>query len=80
MGLNPLVFFWDFLIALYNVVTPNIKAGHVVPKGLPGADGKWPEYVAPQEEDSRCACPMLNAMANHGELTWTLRVVTDKVV
>jgi len=68
MGLNPLVFFWDFLIALYNVVTPNIKAGHVVPKGLPGADGKWPEYVAPQEEDSRCACPMLNAMANHGIL------------
>jgi hypothetical protein len=62
------VFLWDFIIALTNLVTPNLKSGHVVPKGYPGAGGKWPEYVPPKEGDSRCACPMLNALANHGIL------------
>ncbi|KAE9402650.1 chloroperoxidase-like protein, partial [Gymnopus androsaceus JB14] len=62
------IFGWDFAIALFNLVTPNLKAGHVVPEGFPGADGKWPEYVPPGEGDSRSACPMLNALANHGIL------------
>lgn len=61
------VFAWDFLLTLTNIVTPSIKAGHVVPEGHAGAGGKWPEYVPPGEDDSRSACPMLNALANHGE-------------
>jgi hypothetical protein len=62
------VFTWDFFLSLYNVVSPDLKVGHVVPEGHPGAGGKWPEYVPPGEGDSRSACPMLNAMANHGIL------------
>jgi len=49
-------------------VTPSLKAGHVTPEGHPGAGGKWPEYFSPTDEDSRCSCPALNAMANHGIL------------
>jgi len=41
---------------------------HVTPAGHPGEGGKWPEYIAPKEGDSRCSCPGLNAMANHGIL------------
>jgi hypothetical protein len=59
---------WDNVIALMNLVTPKIKEGDVVPAGAPGHHLKWPEYVAPKEGDSRSACPMLNAMANHGIL------------
>ncbi|KAF5390368.1 hypothetical protein D9757_005287 [Collybiopsis confluens] len=62
------IFTWDFFLALFNAVTPNLKEGHVVPEGHPGAGGKWPEYVPPGEGDSRSACPMLNALANHGIL------------
>ncbi|KAJ4496098.1 Chloroperoxidase [Lentinula edodes] len=62
------VFAWDFLLTLTNIITPSIKAGHVVPEGHAGAGGKWPEYVPPGEDDSRSACPMLNALANHGIL------------
>ncbi|KAF5392876.1 hypothetical protein D9757_000869 [Collybiopsis confluens] len=62
------VFTWDFFLAVFNAVTPNLKEGHVVPEGHPGVGGKWPEYVPPGDGDSRSACPMLNAMANHGIL------------
>ncbi|KAJ3984005.1 putative chloroperoxidase [Lentinula detonsa] len=62
------VFVWDFFLTLSNIVMPNLKAGHVVPSGHPGAGGQWPEYVPPGENDSRSACPMLNALANHGIL------------
>ncbi|KAF7342959.1 putative sterigmatocystin biosynthesis peroxidase stcC [Mycena venus] len=65
---NIYIFTWDALLALVNVVTPNLKVGTVVPHGFPGADGKWPEFVAPKESDSRSCCPALNAMANHGIL------------
>jgi len=61
------VFTWDFGLVLVNAVTPSRKIGHVTPEGTPGAGGKWPEYVPPKESDSRCSCPALNAMANHGE-------------
>jgi hypothetical protein len=64
---NIYIFTWDALLALVNVVTPNKKLGTVVPHGLPGAGGKWPEFVAPKEGDSRSCCPALNALANHGE-------------
>jgi len=59
---------WDNVLFLLNLVTPNHKAGEVVPAGAPGHHFQWPEYVAPKEGDSRSACPMLNAMANHGIL------------
>jgi len=62
------VFSWDFGFTLLNLLTPNLKVGHVTPQGHPGADGKWPEYIPPQDGDSRCSCPALNAMANHGIL------------
>ncbi|KAF5350438.1 hypothetical protein D9756_008663 [Leucocoprinus leucothites] len=66
---HDLVFFaWDASLTAVNVVTPKKKKGHVVPKGHPGFGGQWPEYVAPKEGDSRCACPALNALANHGIL------------
>lgn len=62
------VIMWDNAIALMNLITPKLSPGHVVPQGCPGHNLTWPEYVAPKEGDSRSACPMLNAMANHGIL------------
>lgn len=62
------VFSWDFGLTLLNLLTPSLKIGHVTPKGHPGAGGKWPEYILPEDGDSRCSCPALNAMANHGLL------------
>ncbi|KAF8957521.1 Chloroperoxidase [Flammula alnicola] len=63
-----LVFTWDIGLTLYNLLTPSRKIGHVTPAGHPGAEGKWPEYVPPKDGDSRCSCPALNALANHGIL------------
>ena len=65
---NLYVFSWDSGIFLPNLVSPKLKHGEVVPKGAPGHNLTWPEYVSPKEGDSRSACPMLNAMANHGIL------------
>jgi len=65
---NTVVFTWDALLELANLVLPKTPVGHVVPSGAPGAGGKWPEYKSPTEADSRCACPALNALANHGIL------------
>jgi len=62
------IFVWDFFLALINIVTFNRRKGHVTPRGTPGAGGKWPPYVAPNADDSRSACPALNALANHGIL------------
>ncbi|KAF9011785.1 Chloroperoxidase [Cyathus striatus] len=59
-------FLWDLLITGANFLLPQRPLGSVVPKGHPGEGGKWPKYIAPGEGDSRCACPALNAMANHG--------------
>ncbi|KAG6885218.1 hypothetical protein C0993_004778 [Termitomyces sp. T159_Od127] len=59
---------WDVSLTLVNLVMPKRKVGKVTPVGHPGADGKWPEYIPPKEGDSRCSCPALNAMANHGIL------------
>ena len=60
-------FAWDVVLTLINTVTFNRRKGHVTPRGAPGADGRWPAYVAPKAGDSRSACPALNALANHGE-------------
>jgi hypothetical protein len=61
------VFAWDGSLAVINLVTPSFKEGHVIPDGHPGAKGLWPEYIPPKDTDSRCACPALNALANHGK-------------
>ncbi|KAH9053581.1 Cloroperoxidase [Lactarius vividus] len=57
---------WDFSLAIINIFTFKRKIGKVTPKGTPGEGGVWPEYIPPREGDSRCSCPALNAMANHG--------------
>jgi len=62
------VMVWDGGIALLNLLAPKLREGQVVPRGAPGYHGIWPEYVPPKDGDSRSACPMLNAMANHGIL------------
>ncbi|CAA7266277.1 unnamed protein product [Cyclocybe aegerita] len=62
------VFTWDIGLTVANLVSPSRKIGHVTPEGHPGFGGKWPEFIAPMEGDSRCSCPALNAMANHGIL------------
>ncbi|EPQ50853.1 Cloroperoxidase [Gloeophyllum trabeum ATCC 11539] len=63
-----LVFAADFVLALLNLVLPEKKEGEVGP----GRGGLWPEYRAPdfgqEKPDSRCSCPALNALANHGIL------------
>lgn len=63
---NVYLLVWDTSLTFVNFVTPKRKIGHVVPEGHPGAGGKWPEFIPPKEGDSRCSCPALNAMANHG--------------
>ncbi|KAJ7092356.1 Chloroperoxidase [Mycena belliarum] len=65
---NIYIFTWDAYLTLVNLITPNLKPGNVIPHGSLGAGGIWPEYVPPKEGDSRCACPMLNTLANHGIL------------
>lgn len=82
---NVAVFIWDNTCAILNLVMPKLEPGKVVPRGAPGHMGVWPQYVAPKPGDSRSACPMLNAMANHGilphdgknitfqELNWKVR-------
>ncbi|KAI9459320.1 Cloroperoxidase [Russula earlei] len=57
---------WDFSLFLVNVLTLKRRVGRVTPKGQPGEGGIWPEYAPPRKGDSRCSCPALNAMANHG--------------
>ncbi|KAH0831214.1 Chloroperoxidase [Lanmaoa asiatica] len=59
---------WDIFLTLGNIVRFNRPVGRVTPAGHPGYGGLWPEYRPPEEGDSRCACPAINAMANHGIL------------
>ena len=61
------VLVWDSGLAIFNLLTPNFKEGHVIPEGRPGAGGVWPEYVPPSKTDSRSPCPALNLLANHGQ-------------
>ncbi|TFK52928.1 heme-thiolate peroxidase [Heliocybe sulcata] len=60
------IFVWDAGLALLNLVLPNKRPGNVVPLGKGGI---WPTYQPPRaKSDSRCSCPALNALANHGLL------------
>ncbi|KAI0342515.1 chloroperoxidase-like protein [Trametopsis cervina] len=72
------VFGWDAALAVYNLVAPNRPADRVVPAGHPGFSGSWPAYIPPKEGDSRCSCPALNAMANHGILPRSGRDISFK--
>ncbi|KAH9854618.1 Cloroperoxidase [Lenzites betulinus] len=65
---NTAVLTVDLLCTFYNLLTPNRRVGHVLQKGQPGYGGKWPQYIPPAAGDSRCSCPALNALANHGIL------------
>ncbi|OAK99389.1 Cloroperoxidase [Phaeosphaeriaceae sp. SRC1lsM3a] len=59
---------WDFGLFLLNLVLPPHPPNSVVPAHSPGASGHWPRYQPPGPNDSRSACPMLNALANHSIL------------
>lgn len=72
------VIFFDNALAVLNLVTPKLKPGQVVPEGAQGHHQTWPEYVPPKEGDSRSACPMINAMANHGILPHDGKNITFK--
>ncbi|KAI6015105.1 Chloroperoxidase [Pisolithus orientalis] len=60
------ILIWDITLSLFNLVLFKRPVGKVVPEGNPGYAGNWPEYKPPQEGESRCSCPAINAMANHG--------------
>ncbi|KFX98255.1 hypothetical protein V490_02405 [Pseudogymnoascus sp. VKM F-3557] len=76
--INLFVFAWDFGLFILNVITPSRKPGHVVPAHAAGHSLNWPEYIPPKDGDSRSACPMLNAMANHGILPHDGKNITFK--
>ncbi|KAG0702214.1 Chloroperoxidase [Suillus ampliporus] len=67
---------WDVLLTLLNLVRRNRRIGHVTPDGHPGYGGHWPEFRPPKKTDSRCACPALNALANHGIISRTGRGIS----
>lgn len=75
---NIIVFTWDNICVLLNLILPKRDPHRVVPKGCPGYLGNWPTYVPPRPSDSRSACPMLNAMANHGILPHDGKNITFK--
>lgn len=60
---------WDLFITLLNAISPSLPPKRVVPFGKPGTNGFWPAYKPPGNGDSRCSCPALNALANHGKLS-----------
>jgi len=63
----------DFGLALFNLVAPKRSPGKVTTCG-----GSWPKYIPPADTDSRCSCPALNALANHGILPRDGRNITFK--
>lgn len=44
---------WDTGLTIINLVTPNYKPGDLHRITLVSEDGKWGEYIAPKETDSR---------------------------
>ncbi|KAG2157512.1 Chloroperoxidase [Suillus clintonianus] len=67
---------WDVILTLLNVVGKKHHIGDVTPEGHPGYGGYWPEFRPPQETDSRCSCPGLNALANHGIISHSGRGIS----
>ncbi|CZR54555.1 uncharacterized protein PAC_04439 [Phialocephala subalpina] len=76
--INIFVMTWDFGLFILNILTPSLKPGHIVPAHAAGHNLTWPEYIPPKDSDSRSACPMLNAMANHGILPHDGKNITFK--
>lgn len=70
------VLIWDFQLFLLNLVLPSHPSDSVVPAHVPGFHGHWPTYSPPGPTDSRSACPMLNALANHSILPHDGRNIT----
>ncbi|KAH4001670.1 hypothetical protein HBI38_076750 [Parastagonospora nodorum] len=62
------VLVWDFNLFLLNLLLSSQPSTDVVPSSAPGAHGHWGTYTPPGPDDSRSACPMLNALANHSIL------------
>jgi hypothetical protein len=62
------VLIWDFHLFLLNLILPSHPSTTVIPPGIPGHAGHWGTYTPPGPNDSRSACPMLNALANHSIL------------
>jgi hypothetical protein len=60
------IFLWDTVLVLGNLILPKRRVGWIVPDGHPGFGGNWPQHIPAKEGDSRCSCPALNALANHG--------------
>ena len=77
-GTSAAVFAYDNVLLLLNLVSPKLHPDAVVPAGAPGYHGQWPEFIPPREGDARSACPMLNAMANHGILPHDGKNITFK--
>jgi len=69
------IYSWDTFLLFGNLILPNKPAGRIVPEGHPGFEGKWPEHIPAKEGDSRCSCPALNAMANHGIISHDGRAI-----
>ncbi|KAJ8589492.1 Cloroperoxidase [Rhizopogon salebrosus TDB-379] len=67
---------WDVLLTLLNLIRRERQVGHVAPEGHPGYGGHWPEFRPPKEGDSRCSCPAINAMANHGIISRSGREIS----
>jgi len=63
----------DFGLVLYNLVAPRKAPGKITACG-----GSWPKYIPPTDTDSRCSCPALNALANHGIFPRDGRNITFK--
>lgn len=76
--INIFIFSWDFSLFILNMLSPSLKPGQVVPVHAAGYNLAWPDYVPPKEGDSRSACPMVNAMANHGILPHDGKNITFK--
>lgn len=74
------IFLWDTLLAFGNLILPKRPHGLVVPDGHPGFGGKWPEYVPAKEGDSRCSCPGINALANHGKPPYSVYANAGTIV
>jgi hypothetical protein len=70
------VLIWDFNLFLLNLVLPSHPPTSVISAHVPGFHGHWPTYTPPGPSDSRSACPMLNALANHHILPHSGRAIT----
>jgi hypothetical protein len=78
--LNPFitlfVLLWDAVLFLLNLILPLRPIGSVIPASALGAHGTFPPFIPPSPTDSRSACPMLDALANHSILPHSGRGIT----